>query len=317
MRLVRTDLVQHEKRRLLLNFCSFGENLNVRQIETFAAVMKAGSASHAATMLGITQPAISRSIAEFEKAVGFPLFARVRNRLVPTPEARLLYRDVETVFQGVDTIRASAARIRDHGSGEIRIATLSAISMSLVPSAIATFRKDHSTTRITLHVLPSREVRDLIASGEFDIGLAAEEIDIEGVSHQSFISSTALCAIPTGHALAGLETVTPADIDGLPMVAYVPEDRGRQRLDRILAEAGSKPEVVVETIYAATVCALVAQGVGFGFVNPHSVAGLDKSRIVLRPFEPALRTKTLLILPPERPKSELVRDFIDALMAAR
>jgi len=291
--------------------------LNIRQIETFAAVMKSGTASHAATVLGITQPAISRSIAEFERAVGFPLFARVRNRLIPTPEARLLYRDVEAVFQGVDTIRAAAARIRDHGSGEIRIATLSAISMSLVPAAIRIFRESHATTRVTLHVLPSREVRDLIVSGEFDIGLAAEEIDVEGVFHQSFTSSKALCAMPIGHPLAGLETVTPADIDGFPMVAYVPEDRGRQRLDRILAEAGSKPRVVVETIYAATVYALVAEGIGIGFVNPHSIAGLDKSRVILRPFEPVLRTKTLLILPPERPKSLLVRDFIDALMAAR
>ena len=291
--------------------------MNIRQIETFAAVMKSGTASHAATVLGITQPAISRSIAEFERAVGFPLFARVRNRLIPTPEARLLYRDVEAVFQGVDTIRAAAARIRDHGSGEIRIATLSAISMSLVPAAIRIFRESHATTRVTLHVLPSREVRDLIVSGEFDIGLAAEEIDVEGVFHQSFTSSKALCAMPIGHPLAGLETVTPADIDGFPMVAYVPEDRGRQRLDRILAEAGSKPRVVVETIYAATVYALVAEGIGIGFVNPHSIAGLDKSRVILRPFEPVLRTKTLLILPPERPKSLLVRDFIDALMAAR
>lgn len=291
--------------------------MNIRQIETFAAVMKAGTASQAAVVLGVTQPAISRSIAEFERTLGFSLFARIRNRLVPTPEARLLYRDVLTVFQGVDTIRASAARIRDHGAGEIRIASLSAMSMSVIPAATRVFLDTHPTTRVTLHVLPSREVRDLIASGEFDVGLAAEEIDVEGVAHQTFASSKALCAIPIRHPLADRQVITPADIDGLPMVAYVPEDRGRQRLDRILAEAGSKPRIVIETIYAATVCALVAEGVGVGFVNPHSVAGLDSSRIALRPFEPVLRTKTLLILPPERPKSELVRHFIDALMSAR
>jgi len=291
--------------------------VNLRQIETFAAVMKSGSASRAADVLGVTQPAISRSIAEFERSVGFSLFARIRNRLVPTPEAQLLYADIVKAFRGIDTIRASAARIRDHGAGEIRVASLSAFGMSVVPNAIRLFREKHADIRITLHVLPSREVRDLVASGEFDLGLAADEIEVSGVISQKFLTATSLCALPLGHPLADREVITPADIDGLPMIAYVPEDRGRQRLDAILAKAGARPRIVVETIYASTVYALVAQGIGLGFVSPQSVAGLDKSRVVLKRFEPALGVNSLLILPPDRPKSRLVRDFVSALMAAR
>ncbi|WP_395673800.1 LysR substrate-binding domain-containing protein [Inquilinus sp.] len=291
--------------------------MNLRQIETFAAVMKSGTASRAAEVLGVTQPAISRSIAELERTVGFALFARIRNRLVPTPEARLLYRDVEAAFRGIDTIRASAARIRDRGSGEIRVASLSALSLSLVPKAVRIFRDKHPDIRVTLHVLLSREVRDLIASGEFDVGLAADEIDTTGVQHQLFVSREALCALPVGHPLAARDVITPLDLHGEALVAYVPEDRGRQQLDQVLEAAGSVPHIAVETIYASTVHALVAEGVGIGFVNPYSVAGLDGSRIVLRPFEPAIRIRSLLILPADRPKSGLVRDFVGALMAAR
>ena len=89
-------------------------------------------------------------------------------------------------------------------------------------------------------------------------------------------------------------------------------------VEACLSEAGvAPPNIVVETIYAATVCALVANGVGLGLVSPYAVAGLDASRLVLRPFEPAVQSKSLLILPLDRPKSQLVRDFIDCLMAAR
>lgn len=291
--------------------------MNLRQIETFAAVMKAGSASRAADVLGITQPAVSRSIAEFEQAVGFALFARIRNRLVPTPEAQILYRDVQEAFRGVDTIRASAARIRDHGAGEVRLASLSALSMSVVPRAVRLFRDRHPDIRITLHVLPSREVRDLVASGQFDLGLAAEEIDATGVITQTFITANSLVVLPLDHPLARLEVITPPDLHDLPMIAYVPEDRSRQRLDAILGRAGSRPRIVAETIYASTVCALVSEGLGLGFVSPHSVGGLDRTRLLVKPFEPALKVKSLLILPPDRPKSQLVRDLIDALMAAR
>ncbi|MGX1787000.1 LysR family transcriptional regulator [Bosea sp. NPDC055332] len=62
--------------------------MNVRQVETFDVVMKVGSISRAAEILDVTQPVVSRTIAELESALGFSLFDRVRNRIVPTPEAK-------------------------------------------------------------------------------------------------------------------------------------------------------------------------------------------------------------------------------------
>ena len=291
--------------------------MNHRQIETFAAVMRAGTASRAAEILGVTQPAVSRSIAELERAVGFPLFARVRNRLVPTPEAGQFFRDVEASYRGLDTLRASAAHIRDQGSGQVRIASLSALGSSLVPRAVRRFRDRHPDVPVTLIVASSRAVRDMVASGEFDVGLAADEIDTSGVEHQPFVAPEALCAVPVGHPLATRERITPGDLHGEPFIAYVPEDRARQRLDAALSAAGSAPRVVVETIYAATVCALVSEGIGLGLITSYAAAGLDRSRVVLRPFSPAIVVRSLLILPPDRPKSVLVRDIVGALMAAR
>ena len=101
--------------------------MNNRQIEVFAAVMKTGTVSRAAETLGVTQPGVSRMIAELERSIGFSLFDRVRNRIIPTPEAKLFYEEVQASFRGMDKLRASIARIRDHGVGQIRIGTLSAL----------------------------------------------------------------------------------------------------------------------------------------------------------------------------------------------
>jgi DNA-binding transcriptional LysR family regulator len=279
--------------------------MNSRQIELFAAVMKAGSVSRAAELLGVTQPGVSRAIAELERALGFRLFDRVRNRIVPTPEGKLFHTEVQASF-------------RDHGAGQVRIGSLSALGSSLVPRAVRRFRELRPDIAVTLMVLPSRDVRDGVVSGAFDLGLAADEIDVSGVLHQPFVSPRALCAMPVGHPLSERETITPHDLAGIDFIAYVPEDRARQRLDLILSESGAAPpRVVVETIYAATVCALVAEGVGVGLVSPYAVAGVDPTRLVLKPFEPAVQSKSLLILPLDRPKSQLVRDFIDCLMAVR
>jgi DNA-binding transcriptional LysR family regulator len=97
---------------------SLGDSMNFRQLEIYRAVMMSGSASRASELLEITQPAVSRSIAELEASMGFSLFDRVRGRLVPTPEGQMFFTDVVASFVGLDTLRASAARIRDFGVGQ-------------------------------------------------------------------------------------------------------------------------------------------------------------------------------------------------------
>ncbi|HEV2674723.1 MAG TPA: LysR substrate-binding domain-containing protein [Aliidongia sp.] len=291
--------------------------MNYRQIEIFAAVVKSGTASRAAELLGITQPAVSRALAELERLLGFALFDRVRNRLVLTPEGKLFYRDVEVSFRGIDTLRASAARIRDQGAGEIRVASLSALGSALVPKAIAKFNRKHPKIRVTFHVMSSRDVRRCVVSGQFDIGLTSDEIDVAGVLHQTFVTARAMCALPLGHPLCDRAVITPADLDGVPLVGYVPEDRTRQRMELIFTDAGVVPQFIVETIYGASVCALVSEGVGIGLVTSYAIGGIDVSRLAFRPFEPPLFARSLLILPLDRPKSRLVRDFISCLLSSR
>jgi DNA-binding transcriptional LysR family regulator len=288
-----------------------------KQIEAFRAVMICGTASRAAELLGVTQPAVSRLVAELERSTGLHLFERIKGRLAPTPEAQLLFRDVEASFKGLESLRASAARIRDFGSGDIRIASLSALGSTLVPAAIRHFLKPHPRVSVTLQIHASSTVRDLVATGDVDIGLAADEIDASGVVHQVFVTPRILCAVPAGHPLAQRAVIRPEDLHSEAFIALAPEDTVRRAFTALLSASDSHPRIVVETPYSSTVAALVAQDVGAGLVNPYSLGDLDPTRIVLKPFEPALHARTLLLLPPDRQKSSLVRGFVEALVTAR
>lgn len=127
--------------------------MNIRQVEAFRAVMMSGTASRAAELLGVTQPAISRSLAELERAIGFALFVRVRGRLVPTPEGQLFFQDVDRVFQGMESLRAAAIRIRSAGSGALRVASLASLGSTIVPAAIARFRREFPDATVTFRIL--------------------------------------------------------------------------------------------------------------------------------------------------------------------
>jgi DNA-binding transcriptional LysR family regulator len=291
--------------------------MNFRQIEAFRAVIISGTASRAAELMGVTQPAVSRLIGELEATVGFPLFDRVKGRLVPTPEAEIFYRDVETSFRGLDRLRSTAARIRDFGSGHIRVASLAAAGSTIVPRAVRKFREAFPSAIVTLSIMSSASVRNHVVDGEFDLGLAADEVDLSGVEHQVFGSFPALCAIPPGHALAEKNVIHPADFDGVDYVALSPEDRARLQFDKLCEEAGAKPSLAIETPFAITACTLALEGVGVAIVNPLAVDGFAQRGLILRPFEPAVYFKSYLLFRPDMQKARLVREFVASLFEVR
>src|SRR5260363_63635 len=262
--------------------------MHYRQIETFRAVILSGSASRAAELLDITQPAVSRAIAELERSVGFALFDRSGGRLSPTAEARLLFAEVDRAFVGLDRIRAEAARIRDFGAGAIRIASLSAFANTLMPKAIHAFNKRHPGVPVTLQIRASSVVRELVASGSFDLGIAADEVDLNGIHHEHFGRSHGVCALPARDPLVFKDFITPEDIADRPFVALAPEDKARQRLEQVLEKRGVRLRIVVETPSSSTVCALVQAGVGIGMVNPCAAAGFEPLGLVTRPMRPAV-----------------------------
>ena len=75
--------------------------------------------------------------------------------------------------------------------------------------------------------------------------------------------------------------------------------------------------MVVETLFSATVQALVGNGVGIGFVNSYAMEESDTSRLVLKTFEPGIFARTLLIYPPDRQRSRLVSDMVEVPTAVR
>jgi len=288
-----------------------------RQIEAFAAVMTSGSASRAADLLGVTQPAISRCIAELERELSFALFDRIRGRMVPTFEGRTFFREVDSHFLAMAKLEAAAARIRDFGAGALKIASLHSLGARLVPKAVALFQREFPRINVTLQVQSSSQVRDLVASGQFDVGLCSEEVDLAGVEHQHFSDYRMVAVVPRDHPLAGRAMIRPEDLHDQPFLQLDFDERLARSLHDALAAAQAKPRVVVDVEYSATVCALASEGAGIGLVNPAAITGLDRSELKVLRFEPALHFRKHLVFPPGRPRPQLVRYFLGVLAEVR
>jgi DNA-binding transcriptional LysR family regulator len=289
--------------------------LNLTLIEAFNAVMKTGSTTRAAEVLGISQPAISRSLRRLEDVTKLKLFERNGPRLNPTSEAELLHREVLDCYVGLDRLRHAVAQIRSSGSGSLRLASSAALGMSFVPGAMRRFHDKRPGVCLTLEIANSATVRTLVASGAFDIGLCADEIDRSNVTIQHFLETPGVCVMRPDNPLSAHEVITPEMLHGVPMVALAPDDTARKQFDRAMAAVGAEPVVVAETQFSMSVCQMALEGMGVGLINAlNYVCGpFDTRMLVARRLLPRITFRALLVLPPQHARSQLVSDLVAVL----
>lgn len=127
-----------------------GRRLKLHDLHVLLAVVQAGSMAKAATSLAVSQPAVSKAVAEMERALGVRLLDRGAQGVTPTRYGRALIRRSVAVFdelrQGVKEIEFLA----DPTVGELRIGTTEPLAASFVSVVIERLSRQHP--RIVFHV---------------------------------------------------------------------------------------------------------------------------------------------------------------------
>jgi len=176
--------------------------MNLRQLEAFRATMRAGSITEAANMMHISQPSVSRLIADLERSAGFPLFARVGRGLTPTVEGQQFYNVVEGMFVGIDRLQEQAVAIRTKQHGSISISTIQSLASTELPIAIGRVYRDNPDIRFTINSRNTPAIIDAVQMRQDDLGNVGRDANHEGVDTLFQTSAPYVCLIPENHRLA-------------------------------------------------------------------------------------------------------------------
>jgi DNA-binding transcriptional LysR family regulator len=291
-------------------------DLKIRQVEAFRALMQRHTVTRAAEALHVSQPAVSRLLADFETSVGFALFERQQGRLVPTSEAQVLYEEVERAFVGLDRITHAAQQIRAMRRGSLTVAGSPAVALELLPRVVTAFIAAYPGVDVTLLTHSAHTVVDLVASQRCDVGFVAEAIPHPAVRLERLTDAPMRCIVPPDHRLAKKRVIRPADLRDEPFVSYPRSFDARNVIDRVFVEHGVSRQLTVEAQLSQTIVALVANGAGVALIDPVTAAYAD-GRVAVRRFEPDLRDQVYLASPAaQQPMSVLASAFIESTRVA-
>ena len=286
--------------------------MNLRQVEAFHAVMVAGSITRAARILHISQPAVSRLIADFERSVGFALFVREHRQLQPTDEARLLFAEVQRAFVGLEQIAAVAEAVRTYSTGSLRVVTMPSLSTRLAPEIIAAFASRYPHVSVWLEVRPRGGVLEWIGSAQYDVGITIGPIDDPAISVAPLTAAPVACVMPVEHPLARRKRISLPDLDGERFISLGRDSHFRYRVDEMFKAAGVRREMMLEARTAEAVFGLVAAGMGITVMGPLIAQHIDDTKLAVRPLQPPMEVDLVLIRPSQQPIPRITRRFEEA-----
>ncbi|MDB5781030.1 LysR substrate-binding domain-containing protein [Caballeronia mineralivorans] len=285
--------------------------MNQKQIEAFRLVMLRGSMTAAAEELGTSQPSISRLIGELEASTGLALFTRNGGRIQATDAGSAFYREVDRSFVGLEKLAHSAREIRQFGSGRLRLVAVPVLALSFVPLVIERFLAAYPRIAVSLEMRSEGTIQRWASSAYCDVGFATTTPDAFGVTSAELYRLAGVCALPAKHPLTARERIHARDLRGQSLILPSYADDTRSSLDRALRQAGANQMPTIETPYGATICAMVARGLGVGVVNPLATSDTNPSRIVFRPFSPDVMFRGFTVCPQLQHSNPLVKAFLD------
>jgi DNA-binding transcriptional LysR family regulator len=284
--------------------------MNARQIEVFHAVMKTGSISGAASLLRVSQPAVSQVLLHTEDQLHFPLFHRVKGRLQETAQARLLHREVEKVYHGLERVRSLADSLRYGAEGAIQVLASPGPGHSILPEALRLFRGAYPQIQVTLDLLSYGLMVEKMKTQQADLAVALCPSAETGLTASHLCVSTLFCLLPPNHPLCGMETVQPGDLQGHPLIAF----SGASAVGRLVMKAfravGEEPDVAVTVPFGTNTYNLVGAGVGIAIVDGFTADGAKAFGLQVRPFDCAELLEVVILRNRERPPTKEVEAFV-------
>lgn len=274
--------------------------MQLQQLRSFVKVVDAGGLTRAAEQMAITQPAVTRQVAQLEAELGTRLIVRRGRRLQLTASGEVLYHYARRIGALVDDAAEAVRAVESPGRGVVRVGAVSTLGLTVLPSILARFAARYTAMRVRVRLGDVDENIAWLLAGEMDAAVVTMPVTHgKLVCLPLFRDPVHLVATPN---LARLwpRPLPLAALSQLDFISYQAPSRFRTFVDSVLEQHGVLPRVLMEFNSQEAVRAMVLLGLGAAFM-PQSVAGDDVAagRLVVVPVEelgPLSRVASLLLL---------------------
>lgn len=300
-------------------------NLKLRHLQLLVALDQFRHLGRAAQFLSLTQPAVSKSLAEIERMFALDLFVRSTRGTEPTPYGTAVVRFARSVLSDYGRTRDEIAAVASGAAGRASVGAMVVAVPGVLSQAIALLKARSVLTTVAIEegdltrLLPRLRVGELdLFVGRLEPGYAAPDLETEALYDEAMH----IIARPD-HPLASLAKPSWADLAGQPWVMPPPWASSRIKLNQLFYKHKLDPPTnLVESASFLVTLSFVRERAALAFVARDVARYLEREGLAR-----ALRIKVAIELPPvgiitlrnriRTPACELLMDCLRQVVAAR
>jgi DNA-binding transcriptional LysR family regulator len=248
-----------------------------QQLEYFCQVAKTEHFRKAANRLGISQPALSRSMAKLEEELGVPLFDRVGRSVKLNAFGRVFLKRVENALNEISVGVQEMEQLKNPDTGKISVAFLRTLGVTVLPELIHSFNRKYP--RVEIQLIQSTILRsvELLKAREVDLCLISSYAFPPGIEWHPLMEQELFLYVPANHRLAARDFVDLKEIGGESFVGFREGLEMRERINHFCRKAGFTPVMKFEGEDVSTLAGLVSAGLGVTLIPEYQ--GISESKI--------------------------------------
>lgn len=244
---------------------AFTAALSLRRLRMLALLAELGSVSDVARAMHVSQPAVSKQIAQIESALGADIVQRRGNQLAFTSLGRRLVDHAREITRQVERARFDVDALRQGLGGRITVGVVSSLAPSLLPEALRLFSGNAPDAEVSLVEGHLAQMLPMLERGALDMVVSRvwQPVAAAGIEQVALMREPLLLVCGPSHPLAGRDAVDWPELTEWPWICPLPGSHARSALEAFLAARGLRlPAGKVESTSTALSLSLVA-------VSPH------------------------------------------------
>ena len=224
--------------------------------------------SNAAEALFTSQPGISKQIRSLEDELGVDIFVRHGKRVVAVTEpGKAILEIAQRMLKDGENLRQVGEEFTEEDNGHLTIATTHTQARYALPHVIQRFTKRYPGVRLSLRQGSPTQISELVTSGEADIAIATEAIELyEDLVMLPCYEWNRCVLVPPGHPLLKAKKLTLQAMAAFPIITYDFAFTGRSKMNQAFADKSLTPNVVLTAIDADVIKTYVELDLGIGIV---------------------------------------------------
>ncbi|MCC8127223.1 MAG: LysR family transcriptional regulator [Clostridiales bacterium] len=283
--------------------------MEIRVLRYYLAVVREESITKAAEVLHITQPTLSRQLAQMEEETGVRLFERGTRKIRLTSEGMLLRRRAEEILELVDKTKQELKDQDEQIEGVISVGCGDLKAVQLLPELFRSFHEQYPSVTFDLYTATADHIRERMEQGLTDIGLLLEPISMEKFEFIRLpVREEWVAILPPDSPLAKKEAVTAADLKEMPLI--LPHRLNvKNEVANWFGEDFEKLHILFTSNLPSNSSIMVRSGLACSLSIQGSTEFWDNS-IVSRPLSPPMTASSVLAWKRQQPFGPAASRFI-------